>query len=499
MTTGRAIVVQGDAAHLPLPDASVAAVVCDPPYGLEFMGRDWDTFKPASAQIRRPSARDQAPGAAHNASTSLVARNVPEAYVAGPSFQRWCEAWAAEVFRVLKPGGYLAAFGGTRTYHRLACGIEDAGFEIRDSLDWLYGSGFPKSLDVGKAIDKAAREVVGTHYRHGGGSAVSASMAGPLGTASELPATAPATAAAAAWDGWGTALKPAHEPIVLARKPLTGTVAANVLAYGTGALNIDACLVEHASPADLAESEGKNRHADFGSGPRDHQGVYQGQPAADRAQYDGSGGRWPPNVVLTHDPACDIRDEGNGEIWLEGQCVPGCPVAELDDQSGASVSRIGRPRASAKPGDGYGMTHTGTEYADAGGASRFFPVFRYAAKAGTAERPRLPDGTSWPTVKPVPIMRWLVRLLTPPGGLVLDLFSGTGTTGEAAIIEGFDVVLLDKDPQAIALTRVRMARPIQPLMFGTGPQPRPRAAASARPTPVPPPASLFDDPDGAVA
>ena len=526
--SGRAVVLRGDAAHLPLPDNSIHAIVCDPPYGLEFMGREWDTFrdsdgfrrsrneadagrdnvfgrtsrtspeyktgKPSGARIRQASEADQASSRTHNATTSLVARNAPEAYVAGSPFQRWCEEWARECLRVLKPGGWLLAFGGTRTWHRLVCGIEDAGFEIRDAvpdltgydapgLMWVHGQGFPKSRDVSKDIDKMAgaeREVIGVSPDSADRSASSWQAEGgrPHGMVGRAEGprlvTAPATEDAARWEGWGTALKPGWEPICVARKPLVGTVAANVLTYGTGALNVAGCMVEHASEADRAESEGKNRHADFGSGPRGHNGVYQGQPAADRAQYDGSAGRWPPNVVLG--PAA---------------------AAELDRQSGMSVSRIGKPRRSDAPGDGYGMVHTGAEYDDAGGASRFFPVFRYQAKASTAERTRLPDGSAWPTVKPVPLMQWLVRLVTPPDGKVLDLFAGTGPTGEACVIEGFDCILLDKDPKAIEHQRIRLAKAIQPGLFrleDSAPAVPRRPVAASKPKPAPGVhASLFDD------
>lgn len=244
-------------------------------------------------------------------------------------------------------------------------------------------------------------------------------------------------------DGWldsfvplGTALKPAWEPIVVGRKPLAGTVAANVAEHGTGALNIDGCRVSPGTPVSGGGGWAAHRGEETEGWDRPYvNGAFKTEPH--------DAGRWPPNVLLSEDAA-----------------------AELDRQSGTSVSRIGSPRRSAVPGDGYGITHTGAEYADAGGASRFFPVFRYEAKADAYERPRLPDGTQWPTVKPVPLMQWLVRLVTPPGGKVLDLFCGTGTTGEACTIEGFDCILLDRDPQALALTRVRLAKPVQPSLFG---------------------------------
>jgi DNA modification methylase len=202
------------------PDASIDSIVTDPPYGLAFMGKRWDYDVPS------------------------------------------VEVWA-ECLRVLKPGGHLLAFAGTRTQHRMAVRIEDAGFEIRDMIAWVYGSGFPKSLDVSKAIDKAAgaeREVVGVHRRHGGGSAESGSMSGPLGTASELPLTAPATPEAQQWAGWGTALKPALEPITMARKPFPSTVAANVLQHGTGALNVDGCRIKPSiAPGGREWEEQRNR------------------------------------------------------------------------------------------------------------------------------------------------------------------------------------------------------------------------------------------------
>lgn len=416
----RCQVFQGDCMEVlnGFKDSSFDAVVTDPPYGLEFMGRDWDSFRPSGARIRQPSER------------------------AGQPFQQWCEIWAGECLRVLKPGGHLVAFGGTRTYHRLASGIEDAGFEIRDSLHWIYGSGFPKSLDISKAIDKAAgaeREVIRTRddgWSSGSGDGV-LNMHGrdvTNGSAAKsraVPITAPATEDAARWDGWGTALKPAHEPIVLARKPLTGTVAANVLEYGTGALNIDGCR----------GSSGKG----LGAG-------IQNEPE----------GRWPPNVLLTHSADC------------ADQCTPGCPVAGLDAQSGISKSTGGKGAAASQRtalcGEVYGdyshstLGRNAGGLGDSGGASRFFPQlnwsaeydlpFLYQAKASARERPKA--GIAHPTVKPLALMRWLVRLVMPADGIVLDLFAGTGTTGEACLDEGFRCVLIEKEPEYISLIRKRL-------------------------------------------
>ena len=360
-----------------LPDCSIDAIVTDPPYGLEFMGREWDTFKPSAARIRPPSEADQSSDRAHNASTSLVARNAPEGYVAGRPFQRWCEAWAAECLRVLKPGGHLLAFGGTRTWHRMACGIEDAGFDIRDSIDWLYGTGFPKNE---------------------------------------------------------ACLKPAHEPIVMARKPARRSEPLP---------GLRGCMVAHASAADLEASRAKNPGRDdlFTS---DTYGADRPQQRVNDA------GRWPPNVVLG--PAA---------------------AEELDWQSGISTSsggRIGNKDGGQIYGGGKGLAGAYSAgdpgFGDVGGASRFFPVFKYEPKAPASERPRLPDGTVWPTVKPLDLMRWLVRLVTPPGGTVLDLFGGSGTTAEACVVEGFRCVLIDKDPVAAKLIKARLSKPIQPVMFG---------------------------------
>jgi site-specific DNA-methyltransferase (adenine-specific) len=374
------------------------------------------------------------------------------------AYQTWCQQWATECLRVLKPGGYLLAFGGTRTYHRLACAIEDAGFEIRDSLMWLYGQGFPKSLDVGKAINKAA-------------------------VASE----------AARWDGWGTALKPAHEPVVVARKPLVGTVAANVLTHGTGALNIDACRIAYVSEEDRPTQDAWNRMGSSGSAGANGYAEQFTQGMKD-AYRDGAipvpSGRWPANIVLSHADGCRPTgtvtevtgggargtsgfaggyERGDGYAGREvtstrWTCEPGCPVPELDAQSGPSSSRKGRPRSgSRKDGEVFGPKasgfngEVGPEYDDQGGASRFF----YCAKASKSERPSVEVGGRMvlhPTVKPLALMRWLVRLVTPPGGLVLDPFLGSGTTAEACVLERMRCLGIEREAEYLSLVEQRLER-----------------------------------------
>jgi DNA modification methylase len=353
----RAKVLLGDCRELlrDLPDECIDAIVTDPPYELGFMGKRWDA--------------------------SGIAYNV--------------DVWR-ECLRVLKPGGHLLAFGGTRTYHRMACAIEDAGFEVRDSIHWIYGSGFPKSLDVSKAIDKAAgaerevgqRKLTGTARIKGGQGGATSGDPSRLYATNEirdtLPITAPATDAARQWQGWGTALKPAHEPIVVARKPLDGTVSENVLAHGTGAINVDACRVG-------TSGGGWNG---LGDTPRNAYGLGWKPDGIQRSV----NGRWPANIVL---------DEDAGR--------------ELDEQSG--------------------------------GASRFF----YCAKASKSERG---EGNTHPTVKPVSLMRWLVRLVTPPNGIVLDPFTGSGTTGVASVLESFQFIGCEQSEEYANIANSRIGSAI---------------------------------------
>ena len=358
-----------------MPDASVDAIVCDPPYELGFMGRAWD-------------------------STGI-------AY----SVDLWREA-----LRVLKPGGHLLAFGGTRTYHRMACAIGDAGFEIRDSIHWMYGSGFPKSMDVSKAIDKAAGI-----WRGRAGAVVSGNAAMAGGNYERTEKGPPVTPDAQRWAGWGTALKPAHEPVVMARKPLDGTVAANVLTHGTGAINVDGCRVG-------TVGWGGHQHGWFSS-EDGHCGMVAGEARP-------VSGRWPANVLLSH-------AEGCGD-----QCADGCPVEELGDA--ARYYYTAKPSTAERDA---GLEHLpvtpGHEVCDredgSAGADH--------ARAGVRTQRR----NIHPTVKPIAIMRYLVRLVTPPGGLVLDPFAGSGTTGCAAVLEGARFLGLELEPKHAEIARARIA------------------------------------------
>lgn len=407
---GRAVLWHGDSIDVlrTLPAESVDSCVCDAPYGMSeieakhvvaaltawlageeyqhkkrgFMGRTWDSFVP------------------------------------GP------ELWR-EVLRVLKPGGHLLNFASTRTAHLMNVAIHLAGFEVRDSFDWIYGSGFPKSHNLD-----------GAH------------------------------------EGWGTALKPAHEPIVVARKPLVGTVAANVAQHGTGAINIDAARV--ASDTPIAAHHGTGGSAGHTSGAWN-----ENYAPGDAGKFTQTAGRWPPNVLLTHGACAD------------GDCAEDCPVALLDRQSG-DLKNGGQnatsSRGSVSVAHGGYKTGDPTQYAgDSGGASRFFPTFEhdpffYTAKAPAAEREiglghrkrrKVNDGrateidnayqrgenkraNTHPTVKPIDVMRWLCRLVTPRGGLVLDPFLGSGTTAIAATREQFRVIGIEREAEYIEIARDRI-------------------------------------------
>lgn len=329
-----------------MADASVDSIVTDPPYGLGFMGKKWDVGVPAV-----------------------------DVFV--------------ECLRVLKPGGHLVAFGGSRTYHRLAVAVEDAGFEIRDQIMWLYGSGFPKSRNVGKEVE--------------------------------------------GFEGWGTALKPAHEPIVLARKPLTGTVAATVTEHGTGALNVDGCRVETTDDLNggaYAKNGGRSESQSLHGGS----GMNQPGKTAGR-EFAQPEGRWPANVA--HDGSDEVLEAFPDAKGPQGALTGNEPSGKMG--SANCYGRMDR-RHVAKPRVEVDRS-----------AARFF----YCAKASKADRG---EANNHPTVKPTELMRWLCRLVTPPGGVVLDPFMGSGSTGKAAVLEGFRFVGIEKEPEYAAIAEARIAR-----------------------------------------
>jgi len=463
-----------------IDDNSVDSSVTDPPYELGFMGKTWDS--------------------------TGIAYDV--------------EVWR-EVLRVLKPGGHLAAFGGTRTYHRMVCAIEDAGFEIRDSLHWIYGTGFPKSLNVAKAIDKRrnedeeptrvicrivraamdAEEVSSPNLVHHFGDChprlIDHWAARDTDSQPSLPTwdqwvrlkdvlgiddaaddevrqlndrkgqdgdayqgaevvgeqtgQVPGFAGdrfnvidttirepsddAAPWSGWGTALKPAHEPVVLARKPLGGTVAGSVLEHGTGALNIDACRVPgDAVPSWFGGAKGAAHDTVFG-----HSDKYRSKSS--------DLGRWPPNLLFTHDPDCG-----------ETECVPECAVLELSSQARIAQKYFPCFRYEPKPstaereaGLGHHEKHSAGELTDRQEGTAGLGNPRAGAGRTSAGR-----ANTHPTVKPIALMQWLCRLVTPPQGIVLDPFCGSGTTGAAALRENFGFVGIEKSPEYAKIARSRI-------------------------------------------
>ncbi|MCA9876835.1 MAG: site-specific DNA-methyltransferase [Thermomicrobiales bacterium] len=395
---------------------SVDAVITDPPYGIGFMRRQWDTFSPervGALETRRerkvPAARASArwPGKAGTRSQGGgVAVQYDESQSGNARFQEWCMNWASECLRVLKPGGHLLAFGGPRTEHRLACGIEDAGFVIRDKLLWLFGSGYAKSRN----LCRCAQPEASGQAKHGWD--VCAGCGGLIGL--------------------GTGLKPGWEPIVLARKRLSGTVGENVEAYGTGALNIAGCRL-------------------VGVGLE----------------------RWPSNVALDEIAAAALDDEVGPR------------------RSGANPTR----RGAAKHGQVYGafagdVVIESARAGDVGGPSRFF----YCPKVSSAERNagleeipgvQVSDGRQapadspylraetrrrnhHPTVKPVALMRWLVRLVTPPAGLVVDPFAGSGTTGVACVLEGRSALLIEREAEYLPIIAGRVRHAEGPLFASAG-------------------------------
>lgn len=383
------------------------ACVTDPPYHLTSI------VKRFGGQGAAPTAKGKGQGA--TGAYARASRGFMGKQWDGGDIAFRVETWRA-VFDALKPGAHLVAFSGTRTYHRMACAIEDAGFEIRDQLGWAYGSGFPKSHDVSKGIDRAngdERPVIGDSpfaARKPNGSAGISSVG--LSARPGCTITSAASAASAAWQGWGTALKPAWEPICLARKPLSEkSVAANVLRWGTGAINVDGCRVGTERRVNPPGST--NERIAMGDGWR---------PDAQPTECEG---RWPANLL--HD--------GSDEV-LAG--FPETSSGKLEAHHTRSKDKKVNCYGDWK--DGAGSTFAGQEsIGDSGSAARFF----YSAKAGPLDR----IGSKHATVKPVDLMRWLVRLVTPPGGHVLDPFGGSGTTGIACMAEQFDCTLIELEAE----------------------------------------------------
>lgn len=465
------LVGHGDCVELlrVMEPSSIDAAVTDPPYGIEFMQSSWDApWEDGAGQMRKlglgerpiatPSFGATAPQGTANATCAscggrmrgkgqrLCSCAKPQWKVKGrlvqaadgaermQRLQAWVTIWATELLRVLKPGAYAAVFGGTRTWHRLACGLEDAGFEIRDTLCWLYGTGWPK------------------HHN---------------------------------------AMKPGWEPVLLARRPLVGSVARNVELHETGELGIDACRI--AGPKRIPEGRASNSHHIYGaaSGNREDQGGF-----------DPDLPRWPANVLLSHDERCMLvgteqiagdsrvgqekgtRPGGFGDIGAEAgdgrpagplrgneevavfACVPGCPVRGLDDQAGerpvSGAARRGRPsRARALSGKIFpGLHGNGNLPNDRGGPSRYYYCSKASSKERDAGLTKRDDGkrsNTHVTVKPLDLMRWLVRLVVPPDGTAIDPFCGSGTTGCAAVLEGRSFVGIEREAEYVAIAEARIA------------------------------------------
>jgi DNA modification methylase len=453
-----------------LPDDSIDTIICDPPYNLAFMGKKWDT------------------------------------HINNAAYQEWTREWATEAFRVLKPGGHLLAFGGTRTYHRQTCGIEDAGFEIRDCLAWIYGTGFPKSLDVSKAIDKidkigslheramsftawmrstgmsrqianalcgtasganhyfeaasqpfvateemfgklrpwfaengivvpghieeivASRTVEAANLKRRQVVGTKSAAIAPRGDSSrhtvggsqsvELDVTAPYSGAAQQWEGWGTALKPAMEPIVVARKPFKGTVAANVLEHGTGALNIDASRI-------ATDERWQGRQL-----PDADDGATWGGALNRRSSSSHDLGRWPANILFDEEAATALDEES--------------------DSRGASrffyVAKAGKKERNA------GLESFPEKEKFQLNASKSAGEIDDVSQRFISQ----PVANTHPCVKPIQLLRYLSKLVTPPGGTILDPFMGLGSGGCAAVLEGFNYIGIEMEPEYLEIAEARI-------------------------------------------
>jgi DNA modification methylase len=445
---GRVILHCGDCREvLPtLAENSIDACVTDPPYHLTSIVKRFGKSNSANE-----SYVNAAPKPGYMA--GYMSRGFMGKAWDGGDIAFQPETWAA-MLRMLKPGGHLLACGGTRTYHRLVCAIEDAGFEIRDCIVWAYGSGFPKSHDVSKGIDRAAGETGGYGERkaniHSRGNHILHEgwkrpwMDDPSAVERSGREYIPATDAARQWSGWGSALKPAIEPICLARKPLgEGTIAANVIKWGCGALNIDGCRVG----TDVITTQAKTKEQSLtGLAQPDSTGSHKWQGCPESQHV----GRWPANII--HD--------GSPEVV---EAFPETTSGSRNGEYGNGTFSSGKVSKEL--------------VGDSGSAARFF----YTSKADSDDR----LGSKHPTVKPLDLMQYLVRLVTPKGGTVLDPFAGTGTTGEAAFREGMRAVLIERENEYVEDIRRRMA------LVLAGPDERMRESVKARGT-VASPGPLFE-------
>jgi site-specific DNA-methyltransferase (adenine-specific) len=362
------------------------AVVTDPPYGLEFMGQAWDALAhPKASSSFGGFARDRGDGRAGAPSFERVRRHLAR-------IRLWHRLWALQAFRLLKPGGYAVAFGGCRTHHHLALALESVGFVIRDELQWQYAQGMPKSMDIAKAF--ARRED---------------------GESEDV---------AANWRGWGTGLKPAHEPILLCQKPLAGTYLDNLVSWSCGALNIDECRIPFENEAERRQVHSKNDHERFGSGPRGNH-VYEPDPSP-RTSYRAQA-RFPSNVLRT-----EPLGDGYDRYFVIPKASPTERNRGLDDLP------IGRAQS-------YGSI-------DGGDFPFVAPDGRRRVRRGAA-----PQRNTHPTVKPIALMEHLLRLVVPPGGRVLDPFAGTAPTLIAAARLGLSAIGIDLDPAYVEIARRRLA------------------------------------------
>ena len=447
-----------------LPENSIDAIITDPPYGLEFMGKEWDKFKQGknvaggTTGIGTPFGRSKPLNSAYQ--YGIKEKN---------QLQQFCYSWAKECLRVLKPGGFLLSFGGTRTYHRMVCGIEDAGFEIRDMIEWFYGSGFPKSLNIGKQVDKIRgkeREIIGkeNYSMPKADNTIGANSYGISGGSLKNGVTAKRiipniTKGNSKGEGWGTSLKPSHEPICVARKPLSEkNVALNVLKWGTGGINIDESRIGFKNELDEKESKGKNQHSKYPNSVMRNpapNGIYHQdkRPAVDYT----AKGRFPANLIL---------DEEAGKM--------------LDEQT---IGKVGNGHWAKTKITGFGKFGGGkSEYFGVGkkdkskaGASRFF----YCAKASKSERQyglgreyeidnsdkyngKFPDSkadklkNNHPTVKPIKLMEYLIKLVSKENAIILDPFLGSGTTAIACLKLNRKFIGIEKEPEYVEIAKARI-------------------------------------------